>query len=100
MRESTASTPRPEPRGAERRRTPRLPVEGVLAGSLPWGLVGSGAAFAICAMIAGLPGLSFAVGVYLPLASLTPIFLGGCVRRLADARRSGWFPCATLYWLK
>jgi putative OPT family oligopeptide transporter len=64
-------------------------IEGVLAGSLPWGLVGSGAAFAICAMIAGLPGLSFAVGVYLPLASLTPIFLGGCVRRLVDARRSG-----------
>jgi putative OPT family oligopeptide transporter len=63
-------------------------IEGVLAGSLPWGLVGTGSAFALCAMIAGLPGLSFAVGVYLPLASLTPIFLGGIVRRLVDARRS------------
>jgi putative OPT family oligopeptide transporter len=62
-------------------------IEGVLAGSLPWGLVGAGSAFALCAMIAGLPGLSFAVGVYLPLASLTPIFLGGIVRRLSDARR-------------
>jgi putative OPT family oligopeptide transporter len=62
-------------------------IEGVLAGSLPWGLVGTGSAFALCAMIAGLPGLSFAVGVYLPLASLTPIFLGGIVRRLADARQ-------------
>jgi putative OPT family oligopeptide transporter len=62
-------------------------IEGVLAGSLPWGLVGSGAAFALCAMIAGLPGLSFAVGVYLPLASLTPIFVGGIVRRVSEARR-------------
>ena len=62
-------------------------IEGVLAGSLPWALVGTGSAFALCAMIAGLPGLSFAVGVYLPLASLTPIFLGGIVRRLTDARQ-------------
>jgi putative OPT family oligopeptide transporter len=63
-------------------------IEGVLAGSLPWALVGTGAAFALCGMIAGLPGLSFAVGVYLPLASLTPIFLGGIVRRLTDARQA------------
>ena len=47
-------------------------IEGVLAGSLPWGLVGTGAAFSLCAMLAGLPGLSFAVGIYLPLGSLTP----------------------------
>ena len=62
-------------------------IEGVLAGSLPWGLVGIGAALAICALIAGLPGLAFAVGIYLPLGSLTPIFVGGIVRRIVDARR-------------
>jgi len=62
-------------------------IEGVLSGSLPWGLVGTGAAFAICAMLAGLPGLSFAIGLYLPLASLTPIFVGGLLRRAVDARR-------------
>jgi putative OPT family oligopeptide transporter len=64
-------------------------IEGVLAGSLPWGLVGTGAAFSICAMLAGLPGLSFAIGIYLPLASLTPIFVGGMVRRVVEARRRG-----------
>jgi putative OPT family oligopeptide transporter len=64
-------------------------IEGVLAGSLPWGLVGVGAALAICALIAGLPGLAFAVGIYLPLGSLTPIFVGGIVRRIVDARRKG-----------
>jgi putative OPT family oligopeptide transporter len=57
-------------------------IEGVLAGSLPWGLVGSGAALAVCALIAGLPGLSFAVGIYLPLGTLAPVYLGGIVRKL------------------
>ena len=67
----------------------RTVVDGVLSGSLPWGLVGTGAAFSLSAMLAGLPGLAFAVGIYLPLGSLTPIFLGGLVRRLVDARRQG-----------
>jgi putative OPT family oligopeptide transporter len=62
-------------------------IEGVLAGSLPWGLVGSGASFSLCGMLAGLPGLAFAVGIYLPLASLTPIYLGGLVRSIVERRR-------------
>lgn len=62
-------------------------IEGVLAGSLPWGLVGSGAGLAVCAIIAGLPGLSFAVGIYLPLSTLAPVYVGGIVRRMADAKR-------------
>jgi putative OPT family oligopeptide transporter len=69
----------------------RTVVDGVLAGSLPWGL-GTGAAFSICGLLAGLPGLAFAVGIYLPLGTLTPIFLGGVVRRLVDARRQGKAP--------
>jgi putative OPT family oligopeptide transporter len=64
-------------------------IEGVLAGSLPWGLVGTGAGLAVCALIAGLPGLAFAVGIYLPLATLTPIFVGGIVRRMVEATRQG-----------
>ncbi len=62
-------------------------IEGVLSGALPWGLVGSGAALAVCALIAGLPGLSFAVGVYLPLSTLAAVFVGGIVRRLVESRR-------------
>ena len=64
-------------------------IEGVLSGTLPWGLVGVGAALAVCALIAGLPGLAFAVGIYLPLGSLTPIFVGGIVRHIVEARRKG-----------
>jgi putative OPT family oligopeptide transporter len=62
-------------------------IEGVLSGALPWGLVGVGAALSVCAILAGLPGLAFAVGIYLPLGSLTPIFVGGLVRRLVEAKR-------------
>src|ERR1041385_8138986 len=61
-------------------------IEGVLAGSLPWGLVGSGAGLAVCALLAGLPGLSFAVGIYLPLATMAPVYLGGVVRNLQKAK--------------
>jgi putative OPT family oligopeptide transporter len=70
----------------------RTVIDGVLAGALPWGLVGTGAMFALCAMLAGLPGLSFAIGIYLPLGSLTPIFLGGIVRRMVESRRAGPAP--------
>lgn len=61
-------------------------IEGVLAGSLPWGLVGTGAALGLSAILAGLPGLSFAIGIYLPLGTLTPILVGGVVRRLVEGR--------------
>jgi putative OPT family oligopeptide transporter len=64
-------------------------IEGVLSGALPWGLVGTGSTLALSAMLMGLPGLAFAVGIYLPLASLSPIFVGGLVRRMAEARRGG-----------
>lgn len=67
-------------------------IEGVLSGALPWGLVGTGAALAVCALIAGLPGLSFAVGIYLPLATLAPVFVGGIVRRIVDSKRKGKAP--------
>jgi putative OPT family oligopeptide transporter len=64
-------------------------IDGVLAGSLPWGLVGTGAALTLCAMLTGIPGLSFAVGLYLPLGTLLPIFVGGCVRRWIESWRPG-----------
>ncbi len=67
-------------------------IEGVLSGALPWGLVGTGAALSVCALIAGLPGLSFAVGIYLPLGTLSPLFVGGIVRRIVDARRKDKAP--------
>lgn len=59
-------------------------IEGVLSGQLPWDLVLTGGGISIAAMLCGVSGLAFAIGVYLPLASMMPIFVGGCVRLLCD----------------
>ena len=34
----------------------------------------------------GLPGLSFALGIYLSLSTMAAVFAGGVVRRIAEAR--------------
>ncbi|MEO6708303.1 MAG: oligopeptide transporter, OPT family [Planctomycetota bacterium] len=57
-------------------------IEGVMAHNLPWDLVLSGAGLSIGAMLCGVSGLAFAIGVYLPLATMAPLFVGGCVRAL------------------
>ncbi|HKQ62889.1 MAG TPA: oligopeptide transporter, OPT family [Candidatus Polarisedimenticolaceae bacterium] len=63
-------------------------IEGVLSGELPWGLVLSGGGISIAAMLCGVSGLAFAIGVYLPLSSMAAIFAGGCARAaLTRARR-------------
>lgn len=59
-------------------------IEGVLAGALPWGLVLTGAGLSIGAMLCGVSGLAFAIGVYLPLATMAPLYVGGCVRALSE----------------
>jgi putative OPT family oligopeptide transporter len=64
-------------------------VEGVLAGQLPWDLVLSGAGVSIGAMLCGVSGLAFAIGVYLPLATMAPLYVGGCVRALCERARRG-----------
>ena len=62
-------------------------IEGVLSGSLPWGYVLAGGGISLGAMLMGVGGLAFAIGVYLPLAAMAPIFIGGCVQRLVAWRR-------------
>lgn len=59
-------------------------IEGVLGGNLPWGLVLIGGAFAVVAELLRVPSLPFAVGIYLPLSTMTPIFVGGVVRQLIE----------------
>ncbi len=61
-------------------------VDGVLQANLPWSLVLIGACFAIVAELLSVPSLPFAVGIYLPLSTMTPIFVGGLIRRFAEAR--------------
>ena len=59
-------------------------IKGILNQKLPWGLVLLGVMIAIVLEMAGIPSLAFAVGVYLPLSSSSPIFIGGMVRWLVD----------------
>lgn len=59
-------------------------IKGVLGQDLPWGLVLIGAMIAIMLEIVGVPSLAFAVGLYLPLATSAPIFVGGAVRKGVD----------------
>jgi putative OPT family oligopeptide transporter len=59
-------------------------IKGVLGQDLPWGLVLIGAMIAIMLEIVGVPSLAFAVGLYLPLATSAPIFVGGMIRKGVD----------------
>jgi putative OPT family oligopeptide transporter len=59
-------------------------IKGVLDRHLPWGLVLFGVMIAVVLEMSGIPSLPFAVGVYLPLSSSAPIFVGGLIRRLVD----------------
>ncbi|HKP72694.1 MAG TPA: oligopeptide transporter, OPT family [Pyrinomonadaceae bacterium] len=59
-------------------------IKGILGGKLPWGLVLLGVFIAIVLELSGIPSLAFAVGVYLPISTSSPIFVGGMVRWLVD----------------
>jgi putative OPT family oligopeptide transporter len=59
-------------------------IKGILSQQLPWGLVLIGAMIAIMLELAGVPSLAFAVGLYLPISTSTPIFFGGMVRWAVD----------------
>jgi uncharacterized oligopeptide transporter (OPT) family protein len=59
-------------------------IKGILNRQLPWGLVLLGVMIALVLEMSGIPSLAFAVGVYLPLSSSSPIFIGGLVRGLTD----------------
>jgi OPT family oligopeptide transporter len=63
-------------------------IDGILDQNLPWNLVIIGVMVAVVMELCGVPSLAFAVGVYLPLSSSTPIFLGGLVRWIVDKVRN------------
>lgn len=62
-------------------------IRGILDRQLPWGLILFGVMIAVILEMSGIPSLAFAVGVYLPLSSSSPIFIGGMVRWLVDSAR-------------
>jgi putative OPT family oligopeptide transporter len=61
-------------------------IKGILDRELPWSLVLFGVMIAVVMELCGVSSLVFAVGVYLPISSSAPIFIGGLVRWLVDRR--------------
>ncbi len=72
---------------APKTRLMALIIGGILQQKLPWELVAIGVLIAITLELAGVPSLPFAVGVYLPIYTSAPIFIGGAVRWLVDKLR-------------
>jgi putative OPT family oligopeptide transporter len=61
-------------------------IKGILDRELPWALVLLGVMIAVTLQMSFIPALAFAVGVYLPLSSSAPIFIGGMIRWLVDRK--------------
>jgi hypothetical protein len=59
-------------------------TDGILNQRLPWVLVLLGMSIAIVMELCGVSSLPFAVGVYLPLSTSAPIFVGGLVRFIVE----------------
>ncbi len=64
-----------------------LIIDGILTHKLPWALVLVGIALALIMELVGVSSLPFAVGLYLPISTSTPIFIGGIIRKLVDRKR-------------
>lgn len=59
-------------------------IKGILNQKLPWALVLLGVMITVTLECAAVPSLAFAVGVYLPISTSMPIFIGGMIRWLVD----------------
>lgn len=62
-------------------------IKGVLSFNLDWQYVLVGVFIAIVVELCGIKALSFAIGLYLPLATTLPIFIGGAIRGIVDYRQ-------------
>ena len=66
-------------------------IKGILSFNLDWNFVLVGAFLALVVELCGIKALSFAIGVYLPLSTTLPIFIGGAIRGTVESvkRRRG-----------
>jgi putative OPT family oligopeptide transporter len=63
-------------------------IKGILSQNLDWQYVFVGIFVAVVIELCGIKSLSFAVGVYLPLSTTLPIFIGGAVKGIVDMRKA------------
>lgn len=62
-------------------------IKGLLSFNLDWQFVLVGVFLAVVVELCGIKALSFAVGVYLPLSTTLPIFIGGAIRGIVNWRK-------------
>ena len=61
-------------------------IKGILSFNLDWQFVLVGVFIAVVVELCGIKALSFAIGIYLPLSTTLPIFIGGAIRGVAEWR--------------
>jgi OPT family oligopeptide transporter len=61
-------------------------IKGILSFNLDWQFVLVGVFIAVVMELCGIRSLSFAIGIYLPLSTTLPIFIGGAIRGVAEWR--------------
>lgn len=62
-------------------------IKGILSFNLDWQFVLVGVFIAIVVELCGIKALSFAIGIYLPLSTTLPIFIGGAIRGIVEWRQ-------------
>jgi OPT family oligopeptide transporter len=62
-------------------------IKGILSFNLDWQFVLVGVFIAFVMELCGIKALSFAIGIYLPLSTTFPIFIGGAIRGLVDMKK-------------
>jgi OPT family oligopeptide transporter len=63
-------------------------IKGILSFNLDWQFVLVGVAIAFVMELCGIKALSFAIGIYLPLSTTLPIFIGGAIRGIVDRKHA------------
>lgn len=61
-------------------------LKGILSFNLDWSYVMVGVFIAVMIELCGIKALAFAIGLYLPLATTLPIFVGGAIKGFIDWR--------------
>jgi OPT family oligopeptide transporter len=63
-------------------------AKGILSFNLDWQFVMVGVFIAVMIELCGVKALAFAIGLYLPLSTTLPIFIGGAIKGVIDWRAS------------
>jgi len=61
-------------------------LKGILGDSLEWNYIMVGVFIAVMMELCGIKALAFAIGLYLPLSTTLPIFVGGAIKGIIDWR--------------